>query len=288
MGKKTKIDWADATWNPVTGCRHDCPYCYARKIAERFGGNLREAGTALPAELSGESMGRPIEEKRINIHILDHPVMVQRESDGASIKSPYPYNFDPTLHAYRLDIPKQWTKPRTIFVCSMADLFGDWVPVDWIHRVYRACWAALQHRYIFLTKNPGRFHQLHQQGIDPPPGSFIGTSVTRNSDEGELARLAHLMDNWAMKARWFVSVEPILEELDEFVLERIALTDWVIIGAETGRRPGKTIPEKAWIEEIAQACKDNGTPVFMKESLRGIMGRDFRQEFPWKADDLDG
>lgn len=36
---KTKIDWCDSTWNPVTGCFHDCEYCYARSIATRFGGN---------------------------------------------------------------------------------------------------------------------------------------------------------------------------------------------------------------------------------------------------------
>lgn len=35
--KGTKIDWADTTWNPVWGCRNECPYCYARKIAKRFG-----------------------------------------------------------------------------------------------------------------------------------------------------------------------------------------------------------------------------------------------------------
>lgn len=35
---KTKIDWADASWNPVTGCLHGCAYCYARRIAERFRG----------------------------------------------------------------------------------------------------------------------------------------------------------------------------------------------------------------------------------------------------------
>lgn len=34
--KKTKIDWCDSTWNPVTGCLHGCAYCYARRIAERF------------------------------------------------------------------------------------------------------------------------------------------------------------------------------------------------------------------------------------------------------------
>ena len=37
MGAKTKIDWCDSTWNPVTGCLHGCEYCYARRIAERFG-----------------------------------------------------------------------------------------------------------------------------------------------------------------------------------------------------------------------------------------------------------
>ena len=33
---KTKIEWCDSTWNPITGCRHKCPYCYARRMAERF------------------------------------------------------------------------------------------------------------------------------------------------------------------------------------------------------------------------------------------------------------
>ena len=163
----------------------------------------------------------------------------------------------------------------------MADLFGDWVPDEWIREVFDACWAARQNRYIFLTKNPGRFTRLHRQEIVPPPGSWIGTSITKKDDEIELARLSHLTDNWAMKASWFVSVEPLLEELDDFVIERISLMDWVIIGMETGNRKGRVIPEKSWIDDIAQECKDNGTPIFMKESLRGIMGGDFRQEFPW-------
>lgn len=33
----TKIEWADDVWNPVWGCLNDCPYCYAKKIAKRFG-----------------------------------------------------------------------------------------------------------------------------------------------------------------------------------------------------------------------------------------------------------
>jgi len=36
---RTKIEWTDYTWNPVTGCLNNCSYCYARKIAERFRGS---------------------------------------------------------------------------------------------------------------------------------------------------------------------------------------------------------------------------------------------------------
>jgi protein gp37 len=34
---RTKIETCDYTWNPVTGCTHGCQYCYARRIAKRFG-----------------------------------------------------------------------------------------------------------------------------------------------------------------------------------------------------------------------------------------------------------
>ena len=33
----TKIEWCDYTWNPAWGCKNLCNYCYARKIARRFG-----------------------------------------------------------------------------------------------------------------------------------------------------------------------------------------------------------------------------------------------------------
>ena len=37
---KTKIDWCDEVWNPVWGCSFSCPFCYARKFAYRFGGQV--------------------------------------------------------------------------------------------------------------------------------------------------------------------------------------------------------------------------------------------------------
>lgn len=58
MSRKTKIDWAEATWNPVTGCLHGCPYCYARRIANRFSS---KQDTAAPGALFeyDEPQGNP-------------------------------------------------------------------------------------------------------------------------------------------------------------------------------------------------------------------------------------
>ncbi len=33
---QTKIEYCDYTWNPITGCRGGCPYCYARAMFHRF------------------------------------------------------------------------------------------------------------------------------------------------------------------------------------------------------------------------------------------------------------
>jgi len=41
MGTRTKIEWTDATWNPVRGCTKispGCKHCYAETFAERFRG----------------------------------------------------------------------------------------------------------------------------------------------------------------------------------------------------------------------------------------------------------
>ena len=247
--KKTKIDWCDSTWNPVSGCRHDCEYCYARGIAKRFG---------------GEDDGA--------IHDLTDPFF-----DEKNRKAPYPYGFAPTLHQYKMDEPKRWTKPRTIFVCSMADLFGKWVPDKWIEEVFAACEAAPQHIYLFLTKNPGRYLELANAGKLPIKENFwYGSSTPTKENE--------FFYNGTLNT--FVSIEPILEPFTDLLddgVDAIRRVGWVIVGAETGNRAGKVIPEKSWIMELKNAADECGVPIFMKESLREIMGDDFKQESPWEV-----
>lgn len=266
MGRSTKIDWCDSTWNPVTGCRHGCEYCYARRIAERYGGG------------GSEEIAELIKESACGVELASPIMRVQK--DGKLAKAPYPYGFEPTFHRYKLDTPKRWKEPRTVFVCSMADLFGWWVPDRWIEEVIRACDQAPQHRYIFLTKAPERYLSLPDLfPVHRRPHNcaemWFGMSYTGNGE--------YWGHNYPRFNR-FVSVEPLLAEPPDRDCITIArVNSWVIIGAETGNRKAKVIPRKEWVLKISDTCKAWGTQVFMKESLREIMGADFRQEFPWEV-----
>lgn len=242
---KTKIDWADRTWNPVTGCYNDCTYCYARKIAMRFCNPLW----------------------RDNKQHIDciHTINTTKKR-----QYPYPYGFQPTFHGYRLKQPSCIKEPQNIFVCSMADLFGEWVPDSWIEEVFAAAEKAPQHNYLFLTKNGARYEQI---GLLPNNKNFwYGT--TRTGANPDLERGASDNDNT------FLSIEPLLAPIDEGTLGAIELWKWVIVGAETGNRKGKIIPKKEWIMSIAEQCKAAEVPIFMKESLKELMGEDFIQEWP--------
>ena len=58
----------------------------------------------------------------------------------------------------------------------------------------------------------------------------------------------------------------------------------IIIGAETGNRKGKVVPKKEWVLSLVKYCNQRHIRVFMKESLREIMGDDFRQdELIWQT-----
>ncbi len=255
----TKIEWCDSTWNPVTGCYNGCGYCYAKGIARRFG-------------LHGT-------ERDIEKRALDIPAA------KAGKKSPYPFDFEPTLHRYRLDEPQKLKKPRTIFVCSMADLFGKWVSDEWIEEVLAACEKAPQHRYLFLTKNPQRYAELHKKNKLPLlKNMWYGASVT-NYLQAEQTNRA--LGN-CQEANLFLSVEPLLEDItkyDSWVhLCFDNITGWVILGAETGNRKGKAVPKNEWIDNIIDDCEYNDIPLFMKDSLIPIVGKDnMSRDFPWKT-----
>ena len=266
--RKTKIEWCDYTWNPVTGCLHGCEYCYAKKIAKRFcyDGETRDA----PSELQRIWI-KDSKDSGVGNYVLRYPV-----DTVEGRKVPYPFGFAPTFHRYRLGEPKKLKKPQNIFVCSMADLFGDWVPDEWIKEVFRACEEAPQHRYLFLTKNPDRYIKLAEKDLLPRK-HWYGYTVTKDSDLWEF----HHADDCPC-INLFISAEPLSENIN-WRFSTHCPADWVIVGAETGKRKEKIKPKKEWIENLAETCDYAGIPLFMKDSLAPIMGEEnIRREFPWR------
>ena len=80
----------------------------------------------------------------------------------------------------------------------------------------------------------------------------------------------------------FVSIEPLTEFMDVGI-GSFGSDKWVIIGAETGNRKDKVVPKREWVDNIVEAASITQMKVFMKGSLRDLMGDDFRQEFPWEV-----
>lgn len=253
---RSKIEWCDHTLNIITGCRHGCEYCYARKISQRFCGNVKLNKTMKDKYREDEGG-----------YILDEPFIGE---NGKQII--YPFGFEPTLHRYRINTLDKLKMGQNIFVGAVADVFGDWVPESWIREVFECCEEHKQHNYLFLTKNPERYADLDLLSAD---NMFYGTSITR---EDEMHRFNFLP---AFRNR-FVSIEPILEDMQpekhNLLFRQV---DWVILGAETGLRRGKVIPDAKWIWKIVELADREHTPIFMKDSLINIVGEEnMRRDFP--------
>ncbi len=259
--KNTRIEWCDSTWNPITGCYNNCDYCFAKRIAQRFGGSKSAQGK-IP-NITNTNYGI--------IADLEKPMLDTNKKIAA-----YPFHFSPTLHRYRLDQPKKWKEPQTIFVCSMADLFGDWVPSEWITEVFKATEAAPQHRYLFLTKNPAKMFEYSRYLTDHK-NYWFGTTITTPEQA--------FMTN-GTGTNTFLSIEPLHSDFEKEIpkgrVDGVSMIDWVIIGAETGNREGKIVPKPEWIKHITDRCDEYKIPVFMKDSLIKIIGNEnMRREFPW-------
>ena len=102
------IDWARWSYSPITGCKHNCPYCYIGDF--------------------------------VSIVPMFHP---DRLSAPLNIQSP-PVTGD--------------IRDRCVFVGALADMFGRWVPSEWIQAIIDVFRACLDAGWIFIvcTKVPQR------------------------------------------------------------------------------------------------------------------------------------
>jgi protein gp37 len=265
MGNKTKIEWCDSTWSPVTGCLHGCEYCYARDIVRRFGGAYSptfEKNVNLDSPVVNDCWKQPTD--------IDEPRGYMTKK-GKLINAPYPYGLIPTFHRYRLGVPQTWKTPRSIFVCDMADLFHDAVPDEWIQAIFEACAAAPQHTYLFLTKNPKRYFTLSAD-LSAHKNRWFGTTLTGSESKFPSSD----------RLNCFLSIEPLLSSFDGIM--DLADIKGIIIGAMTGPGAKKHQPRREWIDDIVAAADNAGVPMFMKNSLMPIVGEEnMRRELPWEV-----
>ena len=267
MMNKSEIDWCDFSWNPVTGCRRGCEYCYARNQARRFSGDVRVNVTDPQLHAEEGPAGK--------IYTLPRPF---KNSRGTTI--PHPAGFEPTFHEYRLGDPARKKKPASIFVCSMADLFGDWVPDDWIMRVFDACCDVPRHRYLFLTKNPARYTRLAKAGMLPRRDNFWYGSTATTPDT---------LFWWSDYHNTFVSIEPMLEAFQPAGDCPVKKVDWIIMGAMSGPGSKDHQPKKEWINPLVEDAQALSVPVFMKDSLIPIVGEEnMLRQFPWPTQTQKG
>ena len=110
-----------------------------------------------------------------------------------------------------------------VFVVSMGDLFGDWVPREWILAVLDRARRARGKTFLFLTKNPARYHEFLEQF---PENSILGVTIETNRDDlaAKVSRAPPPSERYkAMKnLPWphkMVSIEPVLEFDVEVMVE---------------------------------------------------------------------
>jgi len=238
---KNKIGWCNATWNPVWGCNNHCEYCYARGIAKRFWKRMYM--------------------NEVNHYWGKHPNWVWTGDHLSGLK-----DFKLTFLRAQFD-KKLPQKVQKIFVGSMSEI-SYWED-RWLEKVLEKVKLYPQHVFQFLTRYP----EVYDRHIFPK-NCWLGVTITREKDfERGIPYLFVTSCNIT-----FVSVEPILEHINPGPFSN-ANIDWVILGAETGKRKGKTIPKREWIESIVRFCRDNDIPVYLKDSLKEIYPVEIK-EFP--------
>src|ERR1700733_7808740 len=167
---------------------------------------------------------------------------------------PYEQGFDLRLWPERLDMPRRWRKPKTIFVNSMSDLFHEGIPAAFIEEVFATMRAADWHTFQILTKRHDRLLALADR-LDWPANVWMGVSI-------ENRRFIHRADalrNVPAAIR-FISAEPLLGPLDGLDLTGI---DWLIAGGQAG--PGHRRIDADWVRNLRDRCADRDVAFFFKQ-----------------------
>jgi len=166
----------------------------------------------------------------------------------------------------RLGEPEELKKPSTILVCSMADLFGEWVDEDDIQWVLDAIRSCPRHTFLLLTKNPARLPQFSPY----PDNCWVGASVDYAR---RLEPSLHALVQVEAKVRW-ISFEPLLEDIELGDRSIGGTLDWIVIGALTGPAAKTHRPSSHWVLGLLLRAYLAQVPLFLKDNLIPVLGED--------------
>lgn len=267
--KESKIEWTDATWNPVRGCSRispGCVNCYAERMAARFSKPGMWAEGLAKMTPSGPRWTGKL-----------------------------------SLVEEKLEDPIRWKEPKRIFVNSTSDLFHELIEEWWIDEVFGVMAACSWHTFQVLTKRPER---MQAYMADPTTMERVSAVMAGIIDEhvdpcnrkkGDMRATAPSLgfegDGWPLKNVWlgtsvedqgsaearipllwqtpaavrFLSCEPLLQrlELRRHLWNGDKALDWVIVGGESG--PGARPCRANWVRAIVTHCSTAGIPVFVKQ-----------------------
>jgi len=231
MADGTKIEWTDATWNPITGCAvvsPGCTNCYAMKLA----------GTRLKNHPSRKGL--------------------TKDTKGGPV-----WTGEVRFNREWLDQPLRWTKPRMIFVCAHGDLFAEGVPEEWIDEVFAVMALSAQHTFQVLTKRPERMRDYAREMercLEDDVAEFQrrwGNAAAEVS--GSPCAAGAIEDReWPLPNVWFgVSVEDRkrAEERIPILLETPAAIRWISAEPLLGDIDGKR-----WLPTRRKAFRPGGEP----------------------------
>lgn len=257
MGDGTSIEWTEASWNPLRA--RDCLTRQPGWYCEIISPGCQNCYAQAINKRLGTGSSYLKKDRRVSETYLDEKLLAQ---------------------------PLRWRRPRRIFVCSMSDLFGEWVPDEMIDRIFAVMALCPQHTFQVLTKRAERMRDYMRGLEDPWKGHadrprcmahaknlWLGVSVEdqRRADE----RIPLLLETPAA-VRW-VSAEPLLEAVDfhqvmhawrmmtgsEFLRRSPANIDWIVVGGESG--PGARPFNIDWARSIIAQCQAAGVACFVKQ-----------------------
>lgn len=231
------------TWNPTGGCFHGCTW----RMPD---GSITECYAKTIAERFTRAYQHGFEHHYWRPHNLGAPLKVK--------------------------------EPAGIFVGSMADLFGHWVPEDQIRQVLDVMTEANWHIFQTLSKYPIRLPEFNPF----PDNVWVGVSLPAghlmSETGGARALKAYLRHMSEIKAKVkFMSIEPLWFDVapvfELWMLDEGDLPfEWAIIGAASN---GRNIfqPEEAWTARLLELLDKQNVPVFFKGNMEW---GDWRDGFP--------